>query len=137
MVSVLIWTVALIFVLCEPGAIMTSQFEEFCDELSQCDWYFLPIEMQRMYVIILSDTHIQYNYRALEMLHANEKLQKGYYYWLLTHIRNFDIPAFNTFPGMCAHTCAHVRVLSMRVENSNPAKLLQNGANLARPSAQN
>lgn len=35
---------------------MTEQFERFSDELSRCDWYSLPTEMQRMYAFFLSDT---------------------------------------------------------------------------------
>lgn len=40
----------------ESGAIMTTEFERFGEELERCDWYALPIKMQRMYMIVLSDT---------------------------------------------------------------------------------
>lgn len=45
-----------IFIICEPSHYCTQQFENFGDELGQCDWYALPIELQRMYLIFLSDT---------------------------------------------------------------------------------
>lgn len=45
-----------IFLVCEPGARMTTEFEVFGDELVQCNWYVLPIKTQRMYLIFLSDT---------------------------------------------------------------------------------
>lgn len=45
-----------IILLCEPGARMTIEFEMFEENLNQCDWYTLPIEMQQMYMIFLSNT---------------------------------------------------------------------------------
>lgn len=45
-----------IFLLCEPGARMSTKFEMFSEELEQCDWHLLPIEIQRMYIIFLSDS---------------------------------------------------------------------------------
>lgn len=52
---VLIWTILFVFLFYEPDARMTNQFEEFRHELDQCSWYLLPIEIQRMYAILLSD----------------------------------------------------------------------------------
>lgn len=46
-----------IFTNCEPGAKMTGKFEKFSDEFEKCDWYALPIELQRKYLIFLSNTH--------------------------------------------------------------------------------
>lgn len=45
-----------VMLLCEPCAQMTNQFNLFGDELGRADWYLLPIEMQRTYLIFLSDT---------------------------------------------------------------------------------
>lgn len=45
-----------IFLLCEPGMLMTHQFELFGEELARCNWYALPIEMQRIYALFLSDS---------------------------------------------------------------------------------
>lgn len=50
------WVSVYTFVLCEPGARMTNQFVLFSEELSRCNWYSLPIKMQQMYMIFLSDT---------------------------------------------------------------------------------
>lgn len=44
------------FLLCEPGMIMTHQFVLFYEKLAECDWYTLPIQMQRMYIISLMET---------------------------------------------------------------------------------
>lgn len=52
----LIWIIVEVFLLCESGAIVTSQFELFDNELSQCDWHLLPIQMQRTYLIFKSDS---------------------------------------------------------------------------------
>lgn len=45
-----------IFLLCEPGEKMTTKFVMFGDELDRCNWYLLPINLQRMYIIFISDT---------------------------------------------------------------------------------
>lgn len=54
--SILTWTTIYILILCEPGTKMINQFEMFGAELSRCDWYSLSVEMQRIYLIFLSDT---------------------------------------------------------------------------------
>lgn len=45
-----------IFIICEPGHFCTELFERFEDDLSQCDWYALPAELKRMYIVFLLDT---------------------------------------------------------------------------------
>lgn len=50
------WVYVALFFVCEFGQRVTNQFELFGEELEQCDWDTLPIEMQRMYVIFLSGT---------------------------------------------------------------------------------
>lgn len=52
----LFWMIVYTFVLCEPVARMTNQFSLFNDEVGRCDWYLLSIEMQRMYMVFLSNT---------------------------------------------------------------------------------
>lgn len=49
------WSFMAIFFYCELGERVTSQFEDFCDELSQCCWYSFPIELQRMLVVVISN----------------------------------------------------------------------------------
>ena len=43
-------------IICEPGERVTDQFDQFGQEVGRCEWNMLPIEMQRMYLIFLSDT---------------------------------------------------------------------------------
>lgn len=50
------WMVTFVFILCEPGARMINQFNLLSGELHRCEWFLLPIDMQRMYMIFLSDT---------------------------------------------------------------------------------
>lgn len=52
----LFWTIIFIFILCEPGAKLTYQFDTLSGELIRYDWYLLTIEMQRMYMFFLLDT---------------------------------------------------------------------------------
>lgn len=35
---------------------VTEQFDEFENELVQCDWYRLPLEVQRMLLIFIANT---------------------------------------------------------------------------------
>lgn len=48
--------IAYVFILCEPGARMIKHFEIFEENLSQFDWYLLPIDLQLMYMVFLSET---------------------------------------------------------------------------------
>lgn len=43
------WAFAFIFLLCYFGELITKQFNEFDEQLFQCDWYSYPIEMQILY----------------------------------------------------------------------------------------
>lgn len=45
-----------IFFFCEIGEMVSSQFIVFDEKLYQCDWHSFPIEMQRMFVLMLSST---------------------------------------------------------------------------------
>lgn len=49
------WSFILIFFLCEFGEIVATQFDMFHVEFSKCKWYLLPLEMQRMLLILLAD----------------------------------------------------------------------------------
>lgn len=42
--------------ICEPGQRVTNQFECFGAEFGRCKWNKLPIEIQRVYLIFLTDT---------------------------------------------------------------------------------
>ena len=53
---VIFWTFALIFLFCVNGERISEQFESLGEEVEQCDWHLLPVNMQRMYLIFLSIT---------------------------------------------------------------------------------
>lgn len=53
---VILWIGILNFVTCECGERLTNQFGELGVEFGRCKWNELPIGMQRMYLIFLSDT---------------------------------------------------------------------------------
>lgn len=52
----MIVALVLVFLVCELGEMVTSQYESLNDELHQCDWYLFPVGMQRMLVIFMSYT---------------------------------------------------------------------------------
>lgn len=53
---VVLWTFVFNLLVCEPGERVTNQFEQFYAEFARCQWNNLPIDMQRLYLIFLSDT---------------------------------------------------------------------------------
>lgn len=58
------WMYVFNLLVCEPGERVASQFEQFGEELGRCEWNQLPIGMQRMYLIFLSDTQQPKNLRS-------------------------------------------------------------------------
>lgn len=49
------WALSLVFCCCELGELVTNQFNMFDNELCRCDWYLLPIEVQRIFVIVMAN----------------------------------------------------------------------------------
>lgn len=49
------WTFALSFLVCELGQWIANGFALFNDELCSCNWYLLPSETQRLYLMFLLD----------------------------------------------------------------------------------
>lgn len=44
------------FLICEFGERLSSKYEMFHKKLHECNWYSLPIEIQRMYLIFMAHT---------------------------------------------------------------------------------
>lgn len=59
------WTFIVIVAFCEIGEMVCNQFNSFHAKLIECNWYFYPNEMQRMFAIFMSDTQQQTNIRGL------------------------------------------------------------------------
>lgn len=53
---IVLLTFAIIFSVCECGERVTHQSNTFNYELSQCDWYLMPIEVQRLLVVFMAYT---------------------------------------------------------------------------------
>lgn len=49
-------TITYMCMICEPGERLAESFERFYDELNQCDWYLLPTDIMRLYLMFLLDT---------------------------------------------------------------------------------
>lgn len=47
------WSLLMIFFFCILGEMVTNQFEMFNDELNQCNWYVLPLELQKIMIIVM------------------------------------------------------------------------------------
>lgn len=52
----MLWAFVMIFIFCEHSEQMIIEFDAFNQKLGQCTWYSLPPEMQRMYLIFISNT---------------------------------------------------------------------------------
>lgn len=53
---IIVWTFGIISFHCEFGEFVMNQFGKFNDQLCQCNWYLLPIEIQRILVIAMLNT---------------------------------------------------------------------------------
>lgn len=53
---IVFWAFALSFLACEIGQWVTNQYNVLGDELTAINWYSLPIELQRTYLVFLLDT---------------------------------------------------------------------------------
>lgn len=55
-VTMVFWSVSLVFLFCEFSENLTKQFDMFNDTLGQSKWYQLSLPMQRMLVIVIANT---------------------------------------------------------------------------------
>lgn len=65
---------------------MTDKFEVFGEKIAACNWYLLPIEMQRMYLIFLANVQnpiLMTSYGGITCERGTSKRVKKN----LTHIR--------------------------------------------------
>lgn len=50
-----LWPFIAIFFFCESGEMVTDQFDSYENEFHECNWYFLPLDVQQHLVIFISD----------------------------------------------------------------------------------
>lgn len=50
------WAFAFIFFVCEFGEMCRNEFDMFNDAIGYCKWYSLPMEIQRMIVILMANS---------------------------------------------------------------------------------
>lgn len=51
----MLWSFIVIGILCLSGQMVTDAFELISNELNQCKCYLVPLEMQRMLLILLAN----------------------------------------------------------------------------------
>ena len=49
------WSFVMLFIFCENGETVTHQFQVFNVELRQFNWYILPINVQKMFIIVVAN----------------------------------------------------------------------------------
>lgn len=90
-----VWTFVYIGMICEPGGMMTNEFESFEKEAYRCDWNLLPIEFQRVYLIFFLDIQQPVNMKSYgnvpciretfkTVIESNRSKQKTNTYFLIT-----------------------------------------------------
>lgn len=82
-----------IFMCCELPQILTIQYDNFDNQLCQCKWYLLPIEVRRMLLIFMSSTQqpaIFYGYADIECSRETFKMVNFYLFWWIV----FDLVIF-------------------------------------------
>lgn len=52
-VMLLLWTYVLIFIFCELGERVSTEYNRILDEIEQSNWYSLPMELQRMFPFVI------------------------------------------------------------------------------------
>lgn len=52
----MLWAFVMIFIFCGQSEEMINEFETFNHKLGECNWYSLPLDIQRMYLIFISNT---------------------------------------------------------------------------------
>lgn len=85
------WVFVVLFSICELGERMTYHFEKFDKELIRSDWYNLPVEMQRMLVVFLSDTQQPKNITCYGGVLATRETFKKVFYLDSSSIQYFGI----------------------------------------------
>lgn len=50
------WSFAICGFYCEFGEMVTHQFHLFDDEIYRCNWYLLPVRLQKMHLIFMQNT---------------------------------------------------------------------------------
>lgn len=71
------WSISFNFLICELGERITSKYEGFGEELLACEWYLLPTEVQRIYLIFLLDTQKPVHVRTYgNILYARDTCKK-------------------------------------------------------------
>lgn len=53
--NLMFWSFIVIYVFCEMGEKVTNQFNEFGEELGQCNWHLFSMKLQRIYIIALAN----------------------------------------------------------------------------------
>lgn len=46
----------LIFMFCEFGENLTSKCNQFDEKVGQCQWYLLPIEIQKIFLTVMANS---------------------------------------------------------------------------------
>lgn len=90
------WSFVIIFCICEFGEQLTQQFQVFDDALCKFKWYLMPTEMQRMLVIVMSNTQqasFMYGYGNIECTRDSFKQVRSTI-WQYSN----GIISFNFFP---------------------------------------
>lgn len=61
----IIWSSEILIFICEIGQNVSNQCNELSDDIWKCDWYSLPHEFQRMFIIMIMNAQAPISIRGL------------------------------------------------------------------------
>lgn len=70
------WILEALFFFCEFGERVSTQFDLFGEELQRCDWYTLPIEIQKIFLLFSLDTLQEKNIKCYFNILSNRRTFK-------------------------------------------------------------
>lgn len=50
------WAFTMVLIFCELGELVSSQYDQFYEKLCKCDWFLVSVEMQRVLMIVMTNS---------------------------------------------------------------------------------
>lgn len=51
------YSFAINFICCDYGEFLVHRFDMIVEELCKCDWYLFPLSMQRILIVVITNSH--------------------------------------------------------------------------------
>lgn len=102
----------LLFVICEFGERLMNKFEEFNDGLCECQWYFHPIGLQRMYLTFGVETQQPVYIRGYGNVSTTRDTMKKVS--LIIYSQNCEEEMFRTFAFLKVYNTLYIQLFNVQ-----------------------